>query len=50
MANERKDQDQDQVKDLDNAEVAELEDKDLEDASGGAGGEDSTGNNINCGC
>lgn len=39
------DQAQDQDKDLDKPEVTELEDKDLEDASGG-----SVPTNNNCGC
>jgi hypothetical protein len=47
MANERKDQDQ--TKDLD-AEVTELEDKDLEEASGGTAKLPSTGDNNNCNC
>ncbi len=48
MDNERN-QEQDQAAELDNAEVAELEDKDLEDASGGAA-EQSSELNINCNC
>jgi len=38
---------QDQATELDNAEVTELEDKDLEDASGGLATEPTNGN---CGC
>jgi len=49
MANERKDQDQD----LETPEVAELEDKDLDEASGGganAGLDQLAPGNYNCGC
>ena len=42
---------QDQATDLDNAEVTELEDKDLEDASGGLQSDvPTTGSNMNCSC
>ena len=48
MANdERYEEAQESTKDLDNLDVVELEDEDIEDASGGA---TSTGNNFNCGC
>lgn len=40
---------QDQTQDLESPEVAELEDKDLEDASGGAALEEVSGN-FNCIC
>jgi len=44
MGKER-DKEQDQATELDNAEATELEEKDLEDASGG-----QTPGNFNCGC
>lgn len=48
MEHERKEKDQ--ATELDNAEVTELEDKDLEDASGGTATLPSTGDNKNCNC
>jgi hypothetical protein len=56
MANERHDESQNPNTDLDNVEVTELEDKDLEDASGGTFGSGATldekeaSGNFNCGC
>lgn len=49
MVDERHDENQDQATDLENVEVTELDDKDLEDASGGLSN-NSTGDNLNCGC
>ena len=51
MANERdrKDEAQEPTKDLENVEATELDDKDLEDASGGAL-QPSLGGDFNCGC
>jgi hypothetical protein len=47
MTDERHDENQDLTTDLENVEVTELDDQELEDASGGL---PQTGNNLNCGC
>jgi hypothetical protein len=50
MENERN-QEQDQAPEHDNVDVTELEDKDLEDASGGTTGVNRESEfNINCNC
>lgn len=51
MVEERNEKPKDPTKDFDNVEVTELEDKDLEDASGGSFLEpDNQVKNINCSC
>jgi hypothetical protein len=50
MVDERHDESQDPTKDLENVEATELDDKDLEDASGGAFQQPSDTVNVNCGC
>lgn len=56
MADERFDKNQDPTKDLENLEVTELDDQDLENASGGVGDgandgiSDPSPVNVNCGC
>jgi hypothetical protein len=47
MANELHEETQDPTTDLENVEVTELDDEDLEDASGGL---PISGDNMNCGC
>lgn len=50
MADETGKRPQELAKNLDNFEVTELDDKDLEGASGGGGSELIASGNENCGC
>ena len=50
MADERKDQNQEPKENLENIEVEELDDKGLEEVSGGTEHQPSLGSNWNCSC